>query len=133
MYNQPNVHLADLKKAPIKAVTTTGIDTQDGKSHDLDTLIFATGFDAITGSFSEIDFRGQCGRPLLGYSNVEKQNSNAIWVDHKPKTSLPGYYGPRYAQYVYDPRTAPAFWEWNPQSRERCRRRVRDVTIHFRP
>ncbi|KAI0430316.1 putative flavoprotein [Xylaria sp. FL1042] len=88
VYNQPNVHLADLKKAPIKAVTATGIITQDGKHHELDILIFATGFNAITGSFSEIDFRGIRGRPLLGYSDAEKGNNAAIWVDHKPKTFL---------------------------------------------
>ncbi|KAI1362923.1 putative flavoprotein [Xylaria arbuscula] len=88
VYNQPNIYLADLKKAPIKAVTATGIDTQNEKSHELDVLIFATGFNAITGSFSEIDFRGRGERPLLGYSDEEKGKGSAIWVDHKPKTFL---------------------------------------------
>ncbi len=87
VYNQPNVHLADLKKTPIETVTATGILTQDGKSHELDILIFATGFNAITGSFSEIDFRGRAGRPLLGDSDTEK-GKDAIWVDHRPKTFL---------------------------------------------
>ncbi|KAI1425431.1 putative flavoprotein [Xylaria sp. FL1777] len=88
VYNQPNIHLVDLKKTLIEEVTATGIHTRDGKSHELDILIFATGFNAITGSFSEIDFRGKQGRPLLGYSDAEKGESNAIWVDHKPKTFL---------------------------------------------
>ncbi|GAP85504.1 putative dimethylaniline monooxygenase [Rosellinia necatrix] len=88
VYDQPNVHLADLKKAPIKGVIATGIHTQDGKTHELDVLILATGFNAITGSFSEIDFRGRRGRPLLGYSDTENGKNAAIWVDHKPKTFL---------------------------------------------
>ncbi|KAI1206948.1 putative flavoprotein [Annulohypoxylon truncatum] len=87
VYNRPDVKLVDLKKTPIERVNAAGIDTQDGKHHDLDILIYATGFDAITGSFRAIDFRGKGGRPLLGYSDSEK-GSRAIWVDHKPKTFL---------------------------------------------
>lgn len=90
VYNQPNVHLVDLKKTPIRSVEASAVTTGDGDGatrHELDVLIFATGFDAITGSYSAIDFRGKRGRPLLGYSDSEK-GKDAIWVDHKPKTYL---------------------------------------------
>ncbi|KAJ5503645.1 hypothetical protein N7463_006519 [Penicillium fimorum] len=86
-FNQPNVHLVDLKKTPIERVTTNGIITSDGKEHKLDVLIYATGFDAITGAFSSIDWTGKDGRPLLGSSNT-KQGEQAIWVDHRPRTYL---------------------------------------------
>ncbi|KAI2467634.1 hypothetical protein F4781DRAFT_444147, partial [Annulohypoxylon bovei var. microspora] len=87
VYNRPNVRLVDLRKTPIETVDSAGINTKDSKSHELDVLIFATGFNAITGSFSAIDFRGKGGRLLLGYSDSEK-GSRVIWVDHKPRTFL---------------------------------------------
>lgn len=87
VYNQSNVHLVDLRKTPIETVDGNSIKTSDGKSHDLDILIFATGFNAITGSFSAIEFQGKDRRPLLGHSDSEK-GKRAIWVDHKPKTFL---------------------------------------------
>ncbi|KXG53466.1 uncharacterized protein PGRI_005160 [Penicillium griseofulvum] len=86
-FNQPNVHLVDLKKTPIERVTKNGIITSDGQEHKLDVLIYATGFDAITGAFSSIDWTGKDSRPLLGSSNT-KEGDQAIWVDHRPRTYL---------------------------------------------
>ena len=86
-YNQPNVHLVDLQKTPVDRVTARGITTSDGKEHDLDVLIFATGFDAITGAFSAIDWHAKDDRPLLGSSDNPK-GQNAIWLDHRPRTYL---------------------------------------------
>lgn len=86
-FNQDNVHLVDLRKTPIREITASGIKTADDKDHELDVLICATGFDAITGSFTTIDFAGKDGRPLIGLSSEEK-GKKAIWVDHKPKTFL---------------------------------------------
>jgi cation diffusion facilitator CzcD-associated flavoprotein CzcO len=62
-FNQPHVHLVDLREAPIEAITPTGIQTTDGH-HDLDALIYATGFDAMTGALLRIDVRGRDGRTL---------------------------------------------------------------------
>lgn len=87
VYNQPNVNLVDLQKTPIERVTPKGILTSDGKEHELDVLIYATGFDAITGAFSPIDWQGKNGRPLLGTSGDEK-GKNAAWVDFRPRTYL---------------------------------------------
>ena len=86
-YNEPNVHLVDLQKTPIDRITSKGIKTSDGNEHKLDVLIFATGFDAITGAFSAIDWHAKDDRPLLGSSDTP-EGQNAIWQDHRPRTFL---------------------------------------------
>lgn len=63
-FNQDNISAIDLKKSPITAVTSNGITTADGKSHPADLIVFATGFDAIDGSYTRIDIRGR-GNKLL--------------------------------------------------------------------
>ncbi|KMS58246.1 flavin-containing monooxygenase [Sphingobium cupriresistens] len=62
-YNQANVHLVDIKGAPIQHLTPKGIVTADG-AYDLDVIIFATGFDAVTGSLDRIDITGKNGQRL---------------------------------------------------------------------
>ncbi|KAJ5371299.1 uncharacterized protein N7496_007391 [Penicillium cataractarum] len=62
-YNQPNVRLVDVKSNPIECITETGIRTRD-ESFDFDMIIYATGFDAVTGSFTAIDFQGVNGVKL---------------------------------------------------------------------
>ena len=62
-YNQPNVRLVDIKETPIERITPKGIKTSDTE-HEFDIIIYATGFDAITGSFDRIDFRGVGGLRL---------------------------------------------------------------------
>ena len=86
-YNRTNVHLIDLQETPITRITPKGIQTSDGQDHELDVLIFATGFDAITGAFSAIDWQAKDGRPLLGDSGTPK-GDHAVWVDHRPRTFL---------------------------------------------
>ncbi len=62
-YNRENVHLVDIMEDPIERVTETGIKTQHGE-HEFDVIIYATGFDAITGAYDNIDIRGTQGRSL---------------------------------------------------------------------
>jgi cation diffusion facilitator CzcD-associated flavoprotein CzcO len=57
VYNQPNVRLVDIGKTPIERITANGIKTSDAE-YEFDIIIYATGFDAITGSFDRIDIRG---------------------------------------------------------------------------
>jgi cation diffusion facilitator CzcD-associated flavoprotein CzcO len=57
------VSLVDVKTDPIERITPSGIKTRDN-AYDLDILIYATGFDAVTGAFSAIDFRGKGGVKL---------------------------------------------------------------------
>ncbi|QWT16623.1 flavin-containing monooxygenase [Sphingobium xenophagum] len=59
-YNQDNVHLVDIREAPITEFTPEGIKTADN-FYPLDVVIFATGFDAVTGSLDRIDIRGKEG------------------------------------------------------------------------
>ncbi|MFM9850510.1 MAG: flavin-containing monooxygenase [Hyphomicrobiaceae bacterium] len=63
VYNQPNVRLVDIKETPIERITPTGIKTSDA-NYEFDIIIYATGFDAITGSFDRIDIRGLAGQRL---------------------------------------------------------------------
>jgi cation diffusion facilitator CzcD-associated flavoprotein CzcO len=63
VYNQPNVHLVDLRETPIQRITPEGIVTADGE-HALDMIIFATGFDALTGAYDALPLEGVQGRRL---------------------------------------------------------------------
>jgi cation diffusion facilitator CzcD-associated flavoprotein CzcO len=63
VYNQPNVTLVDIREAPIERITPSGIRTSAAQ-YDVDIIVFATGFDALTGSFDRIDIRGVGGRTL---------------------------------------------------------------------
>ena len=63
VYNQDNVELVDIKETPIERITPRGIKTSE-KEYEFDIIIYATGFDAITGSFDKIDFRGAGGTRL---------------------------------------------------------------------
>jgi cation diffusion facilitator CzcD-associated flavoprotein CzcO len=62
-FNRDNVTLVDLRKAPIREVTPTGIRTERD-SYELDVIVYATGFDAMTGALSRIDVRGRGGMSL---------------------------------------------------------------------
>ena len=63
MFNRPNVTLVDVKADPIDRLTATGIATR-GAQYDVDTVIFATGFDAMTGSLTRMNIYGRDGELL---------------------------------------------------------------------
>jgi cation diffusion facilitator CzcD-associated flavoprotein CzcO len=62
-YNRDNVSLVDIRHAPIQEITATGLRTEDAE-YELDVIVFATGFDAMTGSFFKMDIRGRNGLAL---------------------------------------------------------------------
>ncbi len=62
-FNRPNVTLVDLRKDPVVEVVPEGVRTEHGLQ-ELDVLIFATGFDAVSGALTRIDIRGVEGRRL---------------------------------------------------------------------
>src|SRR3954469_8979760 len=62
-FNRDNVTLVDIRNAPISAITPNGIVT-GGKEYESDAIVFATGFDAMTGSFANVDIRGRDGLTL---------------------------------------------------------------------
>ncbi len=63
MFNRDNVRLVNLRREPIEAITSTGVRTSDA-SYDCDVLVFATGFDALTGAMTRIDPVGPAGDRL---------------------------------------------------------------------
>ncbi len=63
VYNRDNVELVDITETPFERITPKGIQTS-ASEYEFDIIIYATGFDAITGSFDRIDFRGAGGAPL---------------------------------------------------------------------
>jgi len=75
VYNQDNVQLIDINEVPIRRVTPKGITTAAGEL-EFDMIIYATGFDALTGSFDRIDIRGENGMALKD-----------VW-SHGPETFL---------------------------------------------
>jgi cyclohexanone monooxygenase len=62
-FNQDNVSLVDLRELPIERITASGVETRNGV-HELDILVLATGFDALTGGLTQIDIHGTQGATL---------------------------------------------------------------------
>ncbi|QKW08096.1 NAD(P)/FAD-dependent oxidoreductase [Streptomyces sp. NA04227] len=63
-YNRDNVALISTKENPIVKITPKGVQTEDGTEHEVDVLVFATGYEAMQGSYNKIDIRGAGGRSL---------------------------------------------------------------------
>jgi cyclohexanone monooxygenase len=74
-FNRPNVTLVDIKSNPIEEITANAVRA-GGKDYEVDALVLATGFDAMTGSVAKIDIRGRDGLTL-----------NQKWAEG-PKTYL---------------------------------------------
>jgi cation diffusion facilitator CzcD-associated flavoprotein CzcO len=100
IFNQPNVSLVDLRKTPIERVTRGGLKTTDSE-YDLDILVLATGFDAVTGGLNSIDIRGTDGRTLkekwadgvrahLGMASAGYPNLLFVYGPHSPNAFANG-------------------------------------------
>ena len=107
VYNQPNVRLVDIKETPIERITETGLDTTAEK-FEFDIIIYATGFDAITGSFDRIDIRGVDGLRLKDkwkggpktYLGVQVEGFPNLFMVMGPHTALGNI--PRSIEYNVD-------------------------------
>ncbi|QFG02469.1 flavin-containing monooxygenase [Tepidiforma bonchosmolovskayae] len=75
-FNRPNVTLVSIRDNPIAAITPKGVRLENGDEYEFDTIVYATGFDAMTGALLRIDIRGRGGLTLR-----EK------W-EHGPRTCL---------------------------------------------
>jgi cation diffusion facilitator CzcD-associated flavoprotein CzcO/acetyl esterase/lipase len=75
-YNRPNVTLVNLREEPIKAITATGVTT-DRRSFDVDVIVFATGFDAMTGAIMAV-------HPITGRGG---KSLSSVWANG-PQTYL---------------------------------------------
>src|ERR1700759_5506766 len=62
-YNRDTVHLVDLSETPLVRVTETGLRTTE-RDYEFDIIVYATGFDAITGAYDLIDISGVGGEKL---------------------------------------------------------------------
>jgi len=87
VYNQPNVRLVDIKATPIAAITETGLRTID-EEFEFDVIIFATGFDALTGSFDRIDIRGTGGQRLRDKWSAGPQTFLGVQVEGFPNMMM---------------------------------------------
>jgi cation diffusion facilitator CzcD-associated flavoprotein CzcO len=106
VYNQDNVLLVDIRKTPIERITPTGIKTSNAE-YELDVIIYATGFDAVTGELTRMDIRGEGG-----------QNLKEKWADG-PRTYLglqtagfPNFFIANAAVFCNIPRCAEIVVEW---------------------
>ncbi len=87
VYNRDNVELVDITETPIERITPAGIKTSTNE-YEFDIIIFATGFDAITGSFDKIDFRGADGARLKDKWQHGPQTYLGIMVDGFPNMMM---------------------------------------------
>jgi len=87
VYNQDNVELVDITKTPIERITPDGIKTSAAE-YEFDIIIYATGFDAITGSFDKIDFRGAGDVRLKDKWKSGPQTYLGIMVDGFPNMMM---------------------------------------------
>jgi cation diffusion facilitator CzcD-associated flavoprotein CzcO len=76
VYNQDNVRLVDINETPIERITPKGIQTS-AEEHEFDLIIYATGFDGVTGPYDRIDIRTSAGRVLKD-----------DWAEGLPRTYL---------------------------------------------
>ena len=83
VYNQPNVELVDINETPIERVTAAGIQTSAGE-HAFDIIIYATGFDAISGAFDRIDITGAGGVRLKDVWANGPQTYLGVFVEGFP-------------------------------------------------
>ncbi|KEF52330.1 cyclohexanone monooxygenase [Exophiala aquamarina CBS 119918] len=100
-FNRPNVKLVDLKETSISQVVPQGVKLENGEVHELDLLVFATGFDAVDGNYSRIAIKGRDGRSLkdhwtaagpvsyLGISVPDFPNMFMVLGPNGPFTNLP--------------------------------------------
>jgi cyclohexanone monooxygenase len=100
VFNRPNVEAVAIKENPIREVTANGVVTEDGVLHELDVLVFATGFDAVDGNYRRIEIRGRDGLHIndhwdgqptsyLGVTTTNFPNWFMVLGPNGPFTNLP--------------------------------------------
>ncbi|MGD0104710.1 MAG: NAD(P)/FAD-dependent oxidoreductase [Rhodopila sp.] len=87
VYNQDNVELVDLLETPIERITPKGIRTSNAE-YKFDMIIYATGFDAVTGSFDRIDIRGVDGLSLKDRWKRGPETYLGVMVDGFPNMMM---------------------------------------------
>jgi cation diffusion facilitator CzcD-associated flavoprotein CzcO len=82
-FNRPHVKLVSVRNTPIESITPTGISTTDAH-HDVDMIVLATGFDAMTGALAKIDIVGRAGARLRDHWSHGPRNYLGLGVDGFP-------------------------------------------------
>ena len=65
-FNRDNVSIVSIRANPIREVTANGLTMANGDHHELDAIVFATGFDTVTGTLIKMNLRGKDGISLAG-------------------------------------------------------------------
>tara|TARA_R110002072_G_scaffold39236_5_gene112884 strand:- start:4107 stop:5711 length:1605 start_codon:yes stop_codon:yes gene_type:complete len=89
-YNRDNVELICVKENPVEEVTESAIKTADGQVHEVDIIIFATGFDAATGALTRIDIRGRGGRSIKEEWSKEIRTTLGLQIHGYPNLFTTG-------------------------------------------
>ncbi len=87
-YNRDNVHLVDIGETPIERITETGLRTTE-RDYDFDIIVYATGFDAITGAFDRIDIQGAGGVTLRDEWNEGPSTFLGMFIHGFPNLLMP--------------------------------------------
>ena len=87
IYNQDHVSLVDLNETPITRIDGNAIVTGDVR-HDVDAIVLATGFDAMTGAVMNIDIRGRQGQSL---QDKWRRGRRLTWLSYLSHSIYSGY------------------------------------------
>ncbi|PDT73635.1 NAD(P)/FAD-dependent oxidoreductase [Bradyrhizobium sp. C9] len=87
-YNRDNVHLVDLSETPLVRVTETGLRTT-ARDYEFDIIVYATGFDAITGAYDLIDITGLGGEKLADKWKLAPSTFLGMMVHGFPNLLMP--------------------------------------------
>ena len=109
-YNRDNVHLVDISKTPIERITEKGLRTT-ARDHEFDIIVYATGFDAITGAYDQMDISGIGGEKLYDK-----------WKD--APVDLPRHADKRLSEFADADRAAERFRHHEFSARHRERRQL---------
>ncbi|MDA1309399.1 MAG: NAD(P)/FAD-dependent oxidoreductase [Proteobacteria bacterium] len=108
VYNRPNVNLVSMLAEPIERITETGIRTS-AQDYEFDVIIYATGFDAVTGTFDRMDIRGKDDQRLKDKWTGGPKTFVGVMVDGFPNMFM--IMGP-HAALGNNPRSIEYNVEW---------------------
>ncbi|MGD9604313.1 MAG: flavin-containing monooxygenase [Gammaproteobacteria bacterium] len=119
IFNEPHVHLVDLRADPIVRITPAGVRTER-REYPLDLLVMATGFDSVTGGLTAIDIRSP-----QGHSLAQKWADGVLTYKGICSVGFPNFF------FTYGPQAPTAFCN-GPSSAEYQGQYVADLLIHLR-
>lgn len=119
-FNKDHVHLVNVKETPIVKVVPEGLVTSDGKTHELDVIVLATGYDSVTGGIRAIDIVGADGTSL----NSKWSEGTLTWIG-MATAGFPNFF------FTYGPQ-APTALSSGPSSIEPQCDWIADLLVYMR-